>query len=212
MVLDFDGKMLFAALPGKSLRERPRFQHAFHFQAEVVMQPARSMLLNDESRRTFDLFWRGFACRLAGLFEIAFAFVFGQRHRTQINHGLPEWARGCEAARRDERVFSKFGVRRGERRYNKLRFARQRLADEVPDEATNDDVLAQFGNLGSQQVANCHIGIFDEALLEQANGAIEFLEFALDNFVRNVRRLALYLCLVDFAFRLDQVARNIGCG
>ena len=81
-----------------------------------------------------------------------------------------------------------------------LRFARQRLADEVPDEATNDDVLAQFGNLGIQQVANCHIGIFDEALFEQAIGAIKFLEFALDNLVRNLRRLALYLCLVDFAF------------
>jgi hypothetical protein len=31
-----------------------------------------------------------------------------------------------------------------------LRFVRQRLADEVPDEATNDDVLAQFGNFGIQ--------------------------------------------------------------
>ena len=80
---------------------------------------------------------------------------------------------GCEA------------TRRGERRYSKLLFARQRLADEVPDKATNDDVLAQFGNLGSQQIANCHIRIFDEALLEQANGAIELFEFAVDNFVLN---------------------------
>ena len=103
MVLDFDGKMFLAALPGKSLRQCPRFQHAFHFQAEVVMQPARSMLLNDESRRAFDLFWSGLACRLAGLFEVAFAFVFGQRHSTQINHGLRGFAlenldatMGCE--------------------------------------------------------------------------------------------------------------------
>src|SRR5512132_2533631 len=80
MVLDFDGKMFLAALPGKSLRQCPRFQHGFHFQAEVVMQPARSMLLNDESRRAFDLFWSGLACWLAGLFEVSFAFVFGQRH------------------------------------------------------------------------------------------------------------------------------------
>ena len=47
-----------------------------------------------------------------------------------------------------------------------LRFARQRLADQVANEPTNDNVFAQFGNLGIQQVANCHIGIFDEALLD----------------------------------------------
>ena len=45
---------------------------------------------------------------------------------------------GYQAARRGEWLFFKFG----ERRYYKLRFARQRLADEVPDKATNDDVLA----------------------------------------------------------------------
>jgi hypothetical protein len=48
------------------------------------------MLLNDESRRALDFFWRGLACRLAGLFEVAFAFVFGQRHSTQNKHGLRE--------------------------------------------------------------------------------------------------------------------------
>ena len=51
------------------------------------MQTARSMLLNDESRGAFNLFWKGLACRLASLFEVAFAFVFGERHLTQINHG-----------------------------------------------------------------------------------------------------------------------------
>ena len=50
-----------------------------------------------------------------------------------------------------------------------LCFVRQRLADQVPNEATNDDVFPKFGNLRIQQVANCHIGIFYEALLEQAN-------------------------------------------
>src|SRR3954471_6977818 len=91
-----------------------------------------------------------------------------------------------------------------------LSFGRQRLADKVPNEATNDDVLAQFGNLGSQQIANCHVGIFDEALLEQTNCAVKLLQFAVDNFVRNVRRLALHLCLIDFTFRFDQIARNVG--
>src|SRR5882757_7501023 len=127
----------------------------------------------------------------------------------RINHGLRGWARGLWRRSPRRRVFRNSAFD-GNAATRKLRFARQRLADEVPDEATNDDVLAQFGNLGIQQVANCHIGIFDEALLDQANGAIEFLEFAVDNFVRDLRRLALYLCLVDFAFRFDQVPGNIG--
>src|SRR5882757_1116670 len=126
----------------------------------------------------------------------------------KINHGLRGWARGLYKRSPRHHVFQNW--RLTETPVQKLRFARQRLADEVPDEATNDDVLAQFGNLGIQQVANCHIGIFDEALLEQANRAIEFLEFAVDNFVRDLRRFALHLCLVDFAFRFGQVARNIG--
>jgi len=90
-----------------------------------------------------------------------------------------------------------------------LCFAREWLADQVPNETTNDNVLAQFCNLRIQQVANCYIGILDETLLEQANCAVEFLEFALDNLVRYVCRLALYLRLVDFALRFDQVARDI---
>jgi hypothetical protein len=77
MVLDFDGKMFLTALPGKSLWQSPRFEHAFHFQAKVVMQPASSMLLNDESRRAFDFFWSGFACRFSGAPEIPLLFVLG---------------------------------------------------------------------------------------------------------------------------------------
>src|SRR5262252_3478263 len=65
--------------------------------------------------------------------------------------------------------------RQSETAVETLRFARQRLADQVPNETTNHDVLAQFCNLRIQQVANCYIGIFDEALLQQANCAVEFL-------------------------------------
>jgi hypothetical protein len=45
-----------------------------------------------------------------------------------------------------------FKIRRSPRRtpLQQLCFARQRLADEVPDEATNDNVFAEFGNLGIQ--------------------------------------------------------------
>ncbi len=128
------------------------------------MQPARSMLLNDESRCAFDLFWSGLACRLAGLFEVAFAFVFGQRHSTENKPRIARMGTRVVEALAAAARLPKFRVGR-KRRYKELRFARQRLADEVPDETTNDDVLTQFGNLGIQQVANCHIRVFDENLL-----------------------------------------------
>src|SRR5436190_20139696 len=74
-----------------------------------------------------------------------------------------------------------------------LCFVRQRLANQVPNEATNADVCPKFGNLRIQHVANGHTGIFYEALLDQANRAVEFLDLAFDDLVRNVRRLALDL-------------------
>ena len=52
VIFNFDGEMLFALLPWKSFRHGPRFQNAFHFQAEVVMQPARIMFLNDKAGRS----------------------------------------------------------------------------------------------------------------------------------------------------------------
>jgi hypothetical protein len=87
MILDFDSKMFLAALPGKSLRQRPRFQHAFHFQAEVVMQPARSMLLNDESRRAFDLFWSGLPAGSLVFLKSRLRLYSVSAIPTQINHG-----------------------------------------------------------------------------------------------------------------------------
>ena len=85
----FDGR-----IEARTFGHCPTLQHAIQFQSEVVMQPTGGMFLNNESRGAFDLFGNGFACRLSRFLEVAFAFVFGQRHSTQINHGLPEWAPG----------------------------------------------------------------------------------------------------------------------
>jgi hypothetical protein len=57
------------------------------------MQPARSMLLNDESRRSFDLFWNRLACRFGSFFKIAFSLVFGQRHYNQNKPRITRIAR-----------------------------------------------------------------------------------------------------------------------
>ena len=76
-----------------------------------------------------------------------------------------------------------------------LRFAWQRLADEIANETADDDVFTQFRNLAIEQVPDGHIGIFNETLFEQANRTVEFLEFSFHNFVGNILRFALDLAL-----------------
>src|SRR5215475_8948155 len=107
------------------------------------MQPARSMFLNDESRRAFNLFWNGLACRFARLFEVAFAFVFGQRHHSKLNQNCRDDTR---ASARNRRSRPTGQCRLSETAVETLRFARQRLADQVANETTNHNVLAQFSN------------------------------------------------------------------
>ena len=84
-------------------------------------------------------------------------------------------------------------VRSGERPLEYLRVAWQRLADEIANETADEDVLTQFRNFAIEQVPDGHIGIFNKTLLEQANGAVEFLEFSFDNFVGNILRFAFDL-------------------
>src|SRR4051794_11060795 len=94
------------------------------------------------------------------------------------------------------------------RRYE-LSFARQRLAYEITDESANDNIFAELGNFCVEQVVNCDVRIFDEALLEQANRAIEFLELTFHNFVGYVSGLALHLRLIDLTLSFDEIAGNI---
>ena len=94
------------------------------------------------------------------------------------------------------------------RRYDLL-FARQRLAYEITNESANDNVFAELGNFCVEQVVNCDFRIFDEALLEQANRSIEFLELTFHNFVGYMSGLALHLRLIDLALSFDEIAGNI---
>src|SRR5215472_665196 len=64
------------------------------------MQPACGMFLNDEARGAFDFFWNGLSCRFAGLFEVAFAFVFGQRHYSKLNPNCTDDTRASAVRRR----------------------------------------------------------------------------------------------------------------
>src|SRR5437763_10644942 len=158
------------------------------------MQTARSMFLNHESRCAFDFFRNGLADRLASLLKVAFAFVFGECHSNNLTTDCMISTRRC----------------RGERRYKDLAFARQRFAYEIADEPANDNVFAKLGNLCVEQVVNRDVRIFDETLLEQANRAIEFFEFAFHNFVRYMGGLALHLRVIDLALGFDEIPGNIG--
>jgi hypothetical protein len=89
MVLGLDGEPLLAGIEGRSARHRPRFQDAVALQAEIVMQPARRMLLDDEQQRPVAArAHRG--RRLRGDGERALGRVFGEaafRHAAILEEG-----------------------------------------------------------------------------------------------------------------------------
>ena len=81
MILDLNGEMFFSFLPGKSFRQCPGFQNAFHLKPEIVMQPAGRMLLNYKSASAVYCLWQRFsAARFSGFSEIAFRLIFSQSH------------------------------------------------------------------------------------------------------------------------------------
>src|ERR1043165_774711 len=81
MIFHLYCQMLGALFPRQSFRHCPRFQHSFHLEAEIVMQPAGIMLLNHKPVRAFDAFWQWLAGWFSGFAEIPFTFVFGETHR-----------------------------------------------------------------------------------------------------------------------------------
>ena len=80
MILDFDRKMFFTLLPRQAFRERPGFEHAFHLQPKIVVQPPRVVFLNDEAARATDLLRPWLAFRLSRARKIPFSFVFLKSH------------------------------------------------------------------------------------------------------------------------------------
>ena len=89
MIFHFHCEMFFTSFPRQPFRQRPRFQHALHLEAEIVMQTARSVFLNDKTRRALDFRRQRLAsCWLNGLLEVAFPLVFFERHSSvQPSHG-----------------------------------------------------------------------------------------------------------------------------
>jgi hypothetical protein len=73
--------MLLSFLPRKTLRQRPRFQYAFHLQPKIVVQSPGCMFLNDKPRGAADHFrQRLSAFRFRRFPKIAFRFVGSESH------------------------------------------------------------------------------------------------------------------------------------
>ncbi len=80
VVFDMDRQAPLARIEARPFGHRPAFQHPVELQAEIVMQPARRVLLHDKGERPrFGAAPDG-ARRLRGLAEIALSLVLGQRH------------------------------------------------------------------------------------------------------------------------------------
>ena len=90
MILDLHGQRLHRRVEARPLRHGPAFERAVVLQAEVVVQPAGGVLLNDELPAGRVL--RASAGRLRRAAEIALAFVFFEAHamasRPQSSNGF----------------------------------------------------------------------------------------------------------------------------
>src|SRR5262245_19514682 len=81
MVLDMDGEALLSGIEARPFGDCPALQDAVELEAEIVMQPPRSMLLNDKGEPGVGLSARPSGSgRLRRLPKIAFASVFLESH------------------------------------------------------------------------------------------------------------------------------------
>ena len=79
VVLDMNGHPAHGRVEARALGDRPRDEHAFDLEAEVVMEPGGAVTLDDEPTRSA----AGRAGGLGGLREVALALVFLERHRCE---------------------------------------------------------------------------------------------------------------------------------
>src|SRR5690606_4631692 len=77
MILDVDGKALVARDEARAFGYRPALQHAIHFKPQVVVQPARGVLLDNEAVTARRLLPRAPRFRRGG--EIPFLAICGER-------------------------------------------------------------------------------------------------------------------------------------
>src|SRR3546814_7112191 len=92
MVFGAHREAFVGGVGARPLGHRPAFEHAIDFEAEVVMEPRRVMLLDDEAiaRLTF-LALCDLPRGLGGQFEIALGIILGEG--VSAGHCCPPWPR-----------------------------------------------------------------------------------------------------------------------
>ncbi len=95
VVFDLDGEPLLARHQGRTARHRPALHHAVELEAQVVVQPRRRVLLDDESRAFAP---RGLAARLFSDVETALFPISRQRHPARPSLS---WRGALSCGRRD---------------------------------------------------------------------------------------------------------------
>ena len=78
MIFHLHGEALVGGIERRAFGDGPRFQHAVHLEAEVVMQAGGAVLLHHEAPL---LALAELGRRLGRLLEVAFPFVFLKRHK-----------------------------------------------------------------------------------------------------------------------------------
>ena len=96
MILDVDGEALVAGHEARAARHRPAQHHAVEFEAQIVVQPRRVVLLDDVAEAL--LARPGLAARLGGLAEVAFLPI-GLQLAMAYRVSLRAW-RGSDGAPR----------------------------------------------------------------------------------------------------------------
>jgi len=74
------------------------------------------------------------------------------------------------------------------------------FANGVAGETANDDIFTEFRDFAGDEVFDSRLGIFDEGLLEKADGSEEFVDLSIHNLIDDVGWFALDLCGGDVSF------------
>src|SRR5207247_7009893 len=80
MILDVHGEALVGGIEAGTLGHRPALEDAFELEPEVVVQPARRVLLDDEKTIALAAPGSGLARGLWSLLEVALALILAQSH------------------------------------------------------------------------------------------------------------------------------------
>ena len=84
----------------------------------------------------------------------------------------------------------------------------ERFPDRVAGKAPNDDVLADLGDLRRDQLLDRLVGILDEALFEQTDGAVKFVEFSFHDLRGHVFWFAFHLLGINRALGFNRGGRD----